>query len=248
MNGAPLDRLSLRAVLFDQPEELAGGDHIVDGGYRTVVDTLSQGLDIAPGTPVSRIAHSPGGVTVRTAGGPIDASHAIVTVPLGVLKAGSVSFDPVLPSSKLEAIGRLGFGRFEKVVLVFEERFWGENLGGGLAVLSGFGTDRSFPLFVDLSDFAGATRQLESGLGRPVPAPAGTLATQWATDPYSLGSYSFVPVGSSREDMDELAEPVGGRLPFAGEATVADHPQSVHGAFMSGLREARRIARNARIV
>ena len=275
VNGAPLDRLSLRSVLFERPEELAGGDHVVDGGYRTVVDALARGLDIALGAPVARIAYSSDGVTVETAGGPIDASHAIVTVPLGVLKAGSIAFDPALPSTKAEVIERLGYGTFEKVVLVFEERFWGDSFSDGLAVLSGFGGDRAFPLFVDLSDFAGgptlvciysgafaakaqatmsreelvagAARQLELGLGRPIPTPVGTVATQWAGDPYSRGSYSFIPVGSSGDDMDELAEPVGGRLLFAGEATIAEHRQTVHGAFMSGLREAGRIAPNARI-
>ena len=270
--GAPLDRLSLRSV-FEEPEELAGGDQVVDGGYRTVVDALSQGLDIALGAPVTGIAYGSDGVTVETAGGPIDASHAIVTVPLGVLKAGSIEFAPALPSTKVEAIGRLGFGSFEKVVLVFEERFWGDSFEDGLAVLSGFGIDRAFPVFIDLTDFAGAptlvcmysgafaetaqatmsaedlitgaTRQLELGLGRSIPTPIGAVATQWTRDPYSLGAYSFRPVGSGDDDMDALAEPVGGRLLFAGEATIAGHYQTVHGAFMSGLREASRIAENA---
>lgn len=94
---------------------------------------------------------------------------------------------------------------------------------------------------------AGAKRQLESGLGRSIPTPIGTVATQWDRDPHSLGAYSFRPVGSRDTDMDALAAPVGGRLLFAGEATIADHYQTVHGAFMSGLREAHRIAQHARI-
>ena len=68
-----------------------------------------------------------------------------------------------------------------------------------------------------------------------------------ATDPYSLGAYSYVPVGAGAGDMDALAAPVGRRLLFAGEATVAAHRATVHGAFLSGLREARRIAPDARI-
>ena len=60
--------------------------------------------DIALGTPVTKIAYSSDGITVQTTGGPIDASHSIVTVPLGVLKAGSISFDPALPSTKVEVI------------------------------------------------------------------------------------------------------------------------------------------------
>ena len=166
VNAAPLDRLSLRGLLSEGPEELAGGDHVVDGGYRTVVDALSRELDIALGTPVTRIAHSSGGVAVEAAGGAVDASHAIVTAPLGVLKAGSIAFDPALPPAKADAIGRLGHGTFEKVMLVFAERFWGDALGGGLAVLSGFGGERAFPLFVDLTRFARPRRSCASTRAR----------------------------------------------------------------------------------
>ena len=48
----------------------------------------------------------------------------VVTVPLGVLKRGAPRFSPALPPDRLAAIGRLGFGRFEKVALRFDEPFW----------------------------------------------------------------------------------------------------------------------------
>eukprot|EP01116_Phalansterium_solitarium_P021841 TRINITY_DN696_c0_g1_i2.p1 TRINITY_DN696_c0_g1~~TRINITY_DN696_c0_g1_i2.p1 ORF type:complete len:382 (-),score=111.94 TRINITY_DN696_c0_g1_i2:451-1596(-) len=55
----------------------------------------------------------------------VQAAAAIVTVPLGVLKAGSITFSPPLPAPKTLAIERLGYGAIEKVVLVFNEHFWG---------------------------------------------------------------------------------------------------------------------------
>ena len=39
----------------------------------------------------------------------------IVTVPLGCLKAGDITFQPPMPSWKAEAIGKLGFGNLNKV-------------------------------------------------------------------------------------------------------------------------------------
>lgn len=54
------------------------------------------------------------------------------------------------------------------------------------------------------------------------------------------GSYSNVAVGAlGGEEYDILAENVGGRVFFAGEATTKKHPATMHGAFLSGMREVR---------
>ncbi|KAK6170755.1 hypothetical protein SNE40_019068 [Patella caerulea] len=81
-----------------------------------------------------------------------------------------------------------------------------------------------------------------------VPQPKETLVTRWRADPWSRGSYSFVASGSSGNDYDLLSTPVAPqqgappRLFFAGEHTIRNYPATVHGAFLSGLREAGRIA------
>ena len=59
----------------------------------------------------------------------------------------------------------------------------------------------------------------------------------------AYGSYSSVAVGSlGGEDYDIMAESLGGRVFFAGEATTRKYPATMHGAFMSGLREAGNVA------
>lgn len=79
--------------------------------------------------------------------------------------------------------------------------------------------------------------------GINVPEPIQTVCTRWGGDPFSLGSYSNVAVGASGDDYDILAESVGdGRLFFAGEATTRRYPATMHGAFLSGLREAANMA------
>ncbi|XP_017490597.1 PREDICTED: possible lysine-specific histone demethylase 1 isoform X3 [Rhagoletis zephyria] len=91
-----------------------------------------------------------------------------------------------------------------------------------------------------------------------VPQPKETVVTRWRADAWARGSYSFVSVGSSGSDYDLLASPVIPpnpantnanqeqdelpRLFFAGEHTIRNYPATVHGAFLSGLREAGRIA------
>lgn len=93
--------------------------------------------------------------------------------------------------------------------------------------------------------------------------PKESLVTRWKSDPFARGSYSYVAVGASGnhqllnfiedtfvlgDDYDILSRPVecpGDKIPrlyFAGEHTNRNYPATVHGALLSGLREARRIA------
>jgi len=75
-----------------------------------------------------------------------------------------------------------------------------------------------------------------------VPEPTKTLVTQWEKDPFSRGVYSHIALGASTRDYDAMAEPLwGGELLWAGEATCKEHPATVAGAYISGMREASRI-------
>ncbi|CAG5076808.1 Similar to Kdm1a: Lysine-specific histone demethylase 1A (Mus musculus) [Cotesia congregata] len=85
-----------------------------------------------------------------------------------------------------------------------------------------------------------------------VPQPRESVVTRWRADPWARGSYSFVAVGSSGSDYDLLAAPVappppanqpsGTPQPLPREHTIRNYPATVHGAFLSGLREGGRIA------
>lgn len=83
---------------------------------------------------------------------------------------------------------------------------------------------------------------LRTIFGRNVPDPTGIARSRWAMDHFSYGAYSFLPVGASAADRNALAEPAGNRLFFAGEATHVQYVGTLHGAYFSGEREARRIA------
>ncbi len=270
--AGPPDRMSLRAYVESPYTEFAGGNHVLPGGYARVVEALARDLDVRLEQPVSRIAYDALGVAVTTPSGELRGSHAIVTVPVGVLQAGRIAFDPPLPASKLSAIGRLDMGNLEKVVLRFEEPFWRER-GPFSTFLYIAETPGEFPGFTDWSVAAGAPTlvcltggrsarnaldrwdddemvaraldALRAIFGPGVPAPIATHVTRWRDDPWTLGSYSYLPVGATPDDMRELAEPVDGRLLFAGEATEPLLYATVHGALVSGLREARRIAGDA---
>ncbi|VDL75271.1 unnamed protein product [Nippostrongylus brasiliensis] len=83
--------------------------------------------------------------------------------------------------------------------------------------------------------------------------PVEAVITRWHKDPFACGAYAYIPCGSDGDLWDRLAEPVRAvsddgtytgeeRIFFAGEHTSGRYPASVQGAWLSGIREAARIA------
>jgi monoamine oxidase len=259
-----LEKLSLR--YFDDDRGMRGDDALFPGGYDAIPGAIARGTDVRLGEVVKRIEHSTKGVRVQTSKAVHEADRVLVTVPLGVLKGGAIEFSPALPDAKRAAIAALGMGVLDKVALRFDRAFWPadrEFLGYVAEVGS-----LEPPVVMNASIFAGApvlmafvggdaARRMEREqdraivdrvvallskvTGRPAPAPSKVAISRWGTDPFALGSYAHVPLGSTSEAYDRLADPVGDRLFFAGEATHRDQRGTVHGAYLSGLREAERI-------
>lgn len=121
--AADLDELNPDAG--EEGEELGGGDALIPSGYATLLQVLAEDVeDLRLGTPVTDVVIGDAGVVVTGDWGQVAADGVIVTVPLGVLKAGAIAFDPPLPSSTAGAIDRLGMGLLNKVVITFDEPFW----------------------------------------------------------------------------------------------------------------------------
>ena len=78
-----------------------------------------------------------------------------------------------------------------------------------------------------------------------IPTPNGFIRSNWASDPFSLGSTSYIPAGSSPDSRETLAESVSDRIFFAGEATSSDFPGTMNGAQTSGERAAADVLRQA---
>ncbi|XP_030830284.1 lysine-specific histone demethylase 1B [Strongylocentrotus purpuratus] len=74
-----------------------------------------------------------------------------------------------------------------------------------------------------------------------VPNPSKYFVTQWHKDEFAGMSYSFIASGASGETYDVLAECIDEKIFFAGEATNRSFPQTVTGAYLSGIREANKI-------
>lgn len=78
------------------------------------------------GHVVERVETVPGGVLVHCKDGKgTFAGHCVVcTLPLGVLQAGSVTFQPELPAFKAKAIQQLRMGTENRIILTFPSQFW----------------------------------------------------------------------------------------------------------------------------
>lgn len=256
------DAADLSIWWYDQDAWLGGRqDAIVRNGYGQLVDILAGGLDIRTGARVRAVNSGAGGVEVRTGDGVFAAAFVVVTVPLGVLQAGTIAFTPGLPAAKARAIDRLHMGTLNKIYLRFAERFWDdtEQVGYmaperghwalwfdyervvGAPILLGFNA-AAFGAEVERSDDAAmvgaAMNVLRTIYGASVPEPEAALITRWNADPFAGGAYSHIPPGARGSDYRALAAPAGGRLFFAGEATHHRYPQTVAGAYLSGRRVA----------
>lgn len=83
--------------------------------------------------------------------------------------------------------------------------------------------------------------QLRNCFGRSnVPQPIESIVTRWGSDRFARGTYSYVAAEARPGDYDLIAAPIS-NLFFAGEATCATHPATVHGAYLSGLRAAHEV-------
>ncbi|PWA51412.1 flavin containing amine oxidoreductase family protein [Artemisia annua] len=276
-NAGLLSRLSLAFWDQDDPYDM-GGDHcFLPGGNGRLVQALAENVPIQYEKTVNAIRYGSDGVQVVVNGGQVfEGDICLCTVPLGVLKSGSIKFNPELPQRKLDGIKRLGFGLLNKVAMLFPTLFWGTDLDmfghlsddpsrrGEFFLFYSYATVAGGPVLMALvageaahsfesmppTDAVTRVLQILRGIYEPqgieVPEPIQTVCTRWGSDPFCLGSYSNVAVGSSGDDYDILAESVGdGRLFFAGEATTRRYPATMHGAFLSGLREAANIAHYA---
>jgi polyamine oxidase len=118
-----LDDLTPASV--DAGEDIDGNELVFPDGYAQILQPLVDGVAIEVGQIVNAIGLSDEGVLISLeSGAPVRSDRVLVTVPLGVLKAGDISFEPPLPEAKRTAIQRIGMGVLDRVVLRFEERFW----------------------------------------------------------------------------------------------------------------------------
>lgn len=249
---------ALSAWHGEDSDEFAGGDAIFPAGYGQIADFLAKGLDLRLSQPVTEIA--PG--RVRLAGGDtVAAERIIVSAPLGVLKAGRIGFARPLSAQRARAIEALRMGLLNKAWLRFDKIAWPRDVDWiewlgprpgvwaewvSLArvmdapVLLGFNAAdeaQDMETLDDRATVASAHEALRAMFGARFPAPVAAQVTRWGQDRWTLGAYSFNPVGMRPRQRDALfGSDWDGALGFCGEACSTTHFGTAHGAVMSARK------------
>jgi monoamine oxidase len=260
--GVQRDQLAAHGL---DDDSIDGDEVVFPDGYDELAARLATGLDIRLGHVVSRVAWSAHGATVSSGSTTATSDDVVVTVPVGVLRSGDFAIEPALPEPQASALRRLKMNAFEKVVLRFPTKFWDD----GVYAIRQQGPEGSWwHSWYDLTRLHGtptlltflsgeaavqtrgwsddriaesALAQLRRLYGARVEQPTQVHVTAWQDDPFAQGSYAYMTVGSNTSDHDDLANPVGGVLHIAGEATWTDDPATVPAAMLSGHRAASRI-------
>lgn len=259
------DTSKLTSKFFDDDEVFKGEDVIVTNGFDKVTNFLAQGLDIRLNTRVTNINYSNIKVAITSNGNIIEADYVIVSVPLGVLKNNGIAFTPDLPTYKINAIANTNMGNVNKFLLVWNTPFWDTDLQ-----YIGYTPDTKgkFNYYLNIKKFtptnglmtfafgnyATVTESMTDNqiineimlnlkgiYGNNIPNPANFLRTKWGQNINSFGAYSYPTNGSTSADFDILANEVNNKVFFAGEHTEREYRGTVHGAYLSGIREADKI-------
>ena len=260
--AADADQLS--AITFDEGDYTGGDQDVITNGYDALPRLLANGLQIELNTPVTAITQRDDSVIVRAKDRSLQGPAAIVTVPLGVLKAGAITFDPPLPDHHSHAVEALGFGVLSKSFFRFNRRGWTvddafyQYLAADAGWWAQWFTMPAAAGPIVLAFNAGERgRAVESSSPRDLMATALPIArrlfgdisplevktSNWSADPYARGAYSFHAPGSGLDDRRRLQEPISDRLYLAGEAVGVNNPASVHGAVSSGRYAADQLMR-----
>ncbi|MCX6385965.1 MAG: FAD-dependent oxidoreductase [Solirubrobacterales bacterium] len=261
--GADPNLLSLEG--FNEGDEWNGGpDLLMVGGASQLVAAIAKGTTVRTGAEVVAV-RSQGqqvAVTLRS-GAIIKASGCIVTVPLGVLKASTITFDPPLPAATRRAISRISVGVLDKVFLDYSQAQWPQaavalgTVGESLAkTVSVFPLERvtgkalgvgfiggAYAVELERAGPAAMVEAVVERMGQGFPelaTPRGTLSTAWKADRFARGSYSFLGPSATATDRVALGRR-SGRVILAGEHTSINRPATMDGAWLAGRAAASRL-------
>ncbi len=196
----------------------------------------------------------------------IEAEKVIVTVPVSILKAGDISFNPALPADKLSALSNMEMDASFRVLLDFKMNFWGSDSGflfGGSAspeyLNAGVGRSegsKTLSLTVNGSKASSLSllgkdaipvllNEMDSIFGgkaslnvrRDLNDNIISVIQDWTKEKFIRGGVAHIKPAGSNQDRINLAAPINNKVFFAGEATDGKGESgTINGALLSAER------------
>ncbi|OUT21925.1 hypothetical protein CAS74_002909 [Pichia kudriavzevii] len=260
-HGIGWEQMSSKFGLVDN----VGRNCLFRNGYDKVIEQIHSKLDqnkILKNSIVKLIDRSTSTVKIElTDGRVINSNWVICTVPQSILQLpigeiGAIEWRPSLPANIKESLDNMSWGKLGKVVFEFDTAWWGHHDTDRFVALANsdnqlfevwcqstgasakhgiHGTILSRLANVDLDSDETQDNRVQ------VTPPVNTIVSQWTVDPFSRGSYAACKPGDDPTDLVIHLERGLDKVRFAGEHTILDGAGAVHGAWMSGRREAEHI-------
>ena len=261
--GGPLDKIS--ASLTREMSAFPTDDVVLTSGYDKVTNFIAQGTNIKLKSPVTKIDYKKDMVEVYTKDKNYQFDYVICSVPLGVLKANEIKFNPPLPDYITNSIKNIGFGSVTKLAIKFNNQFWEDDVQYYYTVAEQTGrwpvwlnyrtfSDEKILLGLCMGEYAlkadlmtddeileDALNVLKTVWEDDVSGVEKIVRTSWLTEPYFKGAYSYPSTQSSEDDFENLSDSLNDQIFFSGEHTNLEYLATTHGALMSGIRAAEEI-------
>jgi monoamine oxidase len=235
--------------------------HVRGGNDRIVTElAMRLGGQIRTGWALTAIRRTGSGYELSFGTRRVSADRVVLAIPFSILRAEVDWSDAGFSDRKGRAIRELGMGTNAKLNVGFSSRHWRE-LGNNGDTYSDTGyqatweVSRAQPgtsgILVDYLGSAGANLRGSAGsrartfLGQLEPVLPGITShwdgratlDHWASNPWTLGSYSYYRVGQYQA-FGGVEEEVQGKVHFCGEHTTQDFQGYLNGAVFTGERAA----------
>jgi monoamine oxidase len=232
------------------------------GGTQEIANRVAArlGQRVRLSSPVRRIAHAKGGITVHSDRITVTAKRVIVAIPPTL--AGRIHYEPGLPFARDQLIQRYPQGTLTKVAAVYPTAFWRDagltgtvlDTGGPVnasfddsppegspGVLFGFvGGDnaRSYNAMSPSDRQSAVINQFVTWFGSRAASPTAYFDTNWSDEVWTRGCPVGIPsLGTLLAYGPLIRQPVG-RIHWAGTETSTYWNGYMDGAVRSGERAA----------
>ena len=227
----------------------------VVGGNQRIAEAIAAGLGdrVRLRTPVDGIAIERGIVVLTTDRESLVVDRAVVAVPLALLD--ELAWEPDFPDHWRAGLEHLSTGAAVKLSVPTRNRtrpdgvqhprfaWWAWNSldpagDTGVRAVSCFGGGAGAREWLAVADGPETWLTALAALRPDLDLVAEqAVLTDWETDPWARGGYSYVLAGQS-PDATRLLQRAAGPLALAGEFTAGPHSGTMEGALRSGIRAA----------